>query len=163
MNRLLAALIGTVLASGCASHPEPIVDTKGVDMSRYEDDLGDCEAYASQVRIEKGVAKGAVAGGAVGAASGAVVGDVGTGAGLGAIGGAARSERRRRPRREERQRQRPNGDDGAERAQRGHVFFLLVGSRAGVTKSQLRNGTILQRAATGVSAQRECRADTESA
>jgi hypothetical protein len=91
LNPLLVALAAGALVVGCASHPEPIIDTVGIDMRHYEQDLQDCETYGSQVRIEKGVAKGAVAGGAVGAASGAVLGDAGTGAGLGAIGGAARS------------------------------------------------------------------------
>lgn len=91
VNLMRAMLVAAAFVAGCASHPEPIIDTQGVNMSRYEQDLQDCEAYGAQVRIEKGVAKGAVAGGAVGAASGAVVGDAGAGAGLGAIGGAARS------------------------------------------------------------------------
>ena len=33
-----------VVLAGCASHPEPIVDTKGVNMARYEADLADCQA-----------------------------------------------------------------------------------------------------------------------
>ncbi len=92
--RYLASAIaagGLMLQAGCASHPEPIVDTKGVNMAHYETDLADCQAYADQVRIEKGVAKGTVAGAAVGGATGAVVGDAGEGAGVGAITGAARS------------------------------------------------------------------------
>jgi len=79
------------IQTGCASHPEPIIDTKGVNMAHYEADLADCQSYADQVRIEKGVAKGAVAGGAVGGATGAVLGNAGDGAGVGAITGAARS------------------------------------------------------------------------
>ena len=77
--------------AACASHPDPIIDTKSANMAFYEEDLAECEAYGDLVRIEVGVAKGTVAGGAVGAASGAILGDVATGAGLGAIGGAARS------------------------------------------------------------------------
>ena len=53
------------LHAGCASHPEPIIDTKGVNMAHYEADLADCQDYADQVRIEKGVAKGTVAGATV--------------------------------------------------------------------------------------------------
>ena len=87
----LAITIFLLALVGCQSHPQPIIDTKGVDMSRYEADLADCQGYADQVRIEQGVAKGAVAGGAVGGATGAVFGDAGKGAGVGAISGAARS------------------------------------------------------------------------
>ena len=93
MNRLTPVLAGAVLVLqvGCASHPEPIIDTKGVNMAQYEADLADCQSYSDQVKIEKGVAKGAVAGGAVGGATGAVLGNAGDGAGVGAITGAARS------------------------------------------------------------------------
>jgi len=87
-------IVTTLALAACSSAPGPIVDTKGVNMDRYQDDLRDCEGYADQVRIEQGVAKGAIAGGAVGAATGAVLGDVSTGAGVGAIGGAAKSAQR---------------------------------------------------------------------
>jgi len=87
-----AVLLSVLVLAGCSSAPGPIVDTKGVNMTRYHEDLSDCEGYAEQVRIESGVAKGAAAGGAVGAATGAVVGEnVGEYAGVGAIAGAAKS------------------------------------------------------------------------
>ena len=90
---LIPALAVSMLVSqaGCVSHPEPIIDTRGVNMAHYESDLADCQSYADQVRIEKGVAKGTVAGGAVGGATGAVLGNASEGAGVGAITGAARS------------------------------------------------------------------------
>jgi len=48
-----------------------IVDTKGVDMSRYESDLSDCEAYSQQVNVGGKAAvhgaTGAVVAGTVGA------------------------------------------------------------------------------------------------
>lgn len=74
-----------------------IVDTKGVDMKRYQADLADCEAYAQQVDVsEKAVvrgATGAVVGGAVGAifdgSEGARHG-AGAGAVLGTVKGASR-------------------------------------------------------------------------
>lgn len=73
-----------------------IVDTKGVDMSRYEADLADCEAYAEEVMVaEKAAVKGAtgaVVGGAVGAifdgSQGARHG-AGAGAVLGTVKGAS--------------------------------------------------------------------------
>ena len=77
--------------TGCLSHPEPLIDTQGVNMAQLEQDLETCENLGAQVHIENGVARGTVAGGAVGAASGAILGDAGTGAALGAIGGGARS------------------------------------------------------------------------
>ncbi len=87
-----AALVLFALLAACSSAPGPIVDTKGVNMTRYHEDLDDCEAYADQVRIEQGVAKGAAAGGAVGAAAGAILGEsVGEWAGVGAVAGGAKS------------------------------------------------------------------------
>lgn len=81
-----------VLLAACSSAPGPIVDTKGVDMARYRADLADCETYAEQVRIERGVVKGAAGGAAVGAATGAILDkDVGEYAGVGAVAGGAKS------------------------------------------------------------------------
>ena len=93
MVRICCLATATLLA-GCSSSSGPIVDTKGVNMARYESDLADCQGYSEQVHIEQGVAKGAVAGSAVGAATGAVLGDTGKGAGVGAIAGAAKSAQR---------------------------------------------------------------------
>lgn len=92
--RVMAVAVLTVLVSACASHPEPIIDTKGVNMAHYEADLADCTAYGDQVHIEKGVAKGTAGGAAVGAATGAIFGEAAKGAGVGAIGGGAKSARR---------------------------------------------------------------------
>ncbi len=87
------AIVALVLAglAGCAAHPEPIVDTKGVNMSAYETDLEECSVYADQIQTEKGVAKGAAGGAVVGAATGAISGNAADGAGYGAIWGATRS------------------------------------------------------------------------
>jgi outer membrane lipoprotein SlyB len=79
------------LASGCAAHPDPIVDMQGVDPNRLARDWEECEGYSEQVRIEQGAAKGAATGAVVGAATGAIGGDVAEGAGYGAIYGATRS------------------------------------------------------------------------
>ncbi len=91
LTQAATAMVLAMVLSGCLSHPEPLIDTQGVNLVQLERDLETCENYGDQVRIEKGVARGAAAGGAVGAASGAVLGDVGTGAALGAIGGGSRS------------------------------------------------------------------------
>jgi len=86
---LVPAVVG--LAVGCTAHPEPIVDTKGVNMAAYHRDLDECQKYAAQIDPAKGVAKGAVAGAAVGAAVGAIGGDVGQAAAVGAVSGGASS------------------------------------------------------------------------
>jgi len=91
--RLSLMILPIIVLSGCAAHPDPIVDSRGVDMARYERDLADCRTYGDQIHIEQGVAKGAAAGAAVGAATGAISGDAASGAGYGAIYGAADSAR----------------------------------------------------------------------
>ena len=59
---------------GCAApggaHYRPIVDTKGVDLNRYEADLRECQSYATQTA---GAAESAATGAAAGALFGAVV------------------------------------------------------------------------------------------
>lgn len=82
----LAAFLG-----GCAAHPDPIVDTKGVDMDEYARDWDECDAYSEEVRISQGVGKGAATGAAVGALAGAIDGDVGESAALGGLYGGTRS------------------------------------------------------------------------
>lgn len=90
--RILVGAAVVALMGACSSSPGPIVDTKGVNMAKYHDDLADCEGFAEQVRIENGMARGAAAGGAVGAATGAILGEsVGEYAGVGAVAGAAKS------------------------------------------------------------------------
>lgn len=88
---VVAGLVAAAAVAGCAAHPEPIVDTKGVNEAQLADDWRECEAFAQQVRIERGVARGATAGAVIGAAAGAISGEVGQGAGYGAIYGGARS------------------------------------------------------------------------
>jgi len=84
-------IVSVALVTACAAHPDPIIDTKGVNMARYEQDLEECQAFKDPIKTEVGAAKGAAAGAAVGGATGAVTGDVAVGAGVGAIAGAARS------------------------------------------------------------------------
>ena len=63
--------------TGCAGNrtfvDEPIIDRKGVDMSRYYADKAECEVYANEVRTGEKVARGAIGGAVVGGAIGAIV------------------------------------------------------------------------------------------
>lgn len=89
---LAVALIVSMVA-GCAAHPDPIIDTKGVDPDRLAQDWDECEVYTEEIIIAQGVGKGAAVGAAVGAATGAVSNrrEVDEAAGLGAIYGGTRS------------------------------------------------------------------------
>ena len=70
---LLSGLV--IFAAGCAAHPDPIIDTKGVDPEMMAQDWDECEAYTEEVSVARGTAKGA----GLGAAIGAVVGSIGGG------------------------------------------------------------------------------------
>ena len=90
---LLFIGIAAVL-SGCAAHPDPIIDMNGVDQEQFVRDWNECEAYTDEVQISKGVAKGASVGAAIGAVAGAIGGnseDVRRGASSGAVYGGAQS------------------------------------------------------------------------
>lgn len=87
----LTFLIAVAALAGCAAHPDPIVDTKGVDPERLAQDWEECEAYSEQIKVSKGAAKGAALGGVVGAAGGAIDDDAAEGAGYGALYGGTRS------------------------------------------------------------------------
>ena len=89
---MLTILIGPLI-SACASHPEPIIDTKGVNMAVYEQDLANCKTYSEQVQIEAGMARGAATGAATGGAVGAVRGrgNAAEDAAVGAVLGASKS------------------------------------------------------------------------
>lgn len=88
---LMTMLAAALLLGGCASQ-RVIVDTQGVDMTRYNQDYAQCETYAAQVNTGGQVARSAGFGAAVGAALGAIFGnsrDVGrAAAGGGVVGGA---------------------------------------------------------------------------
>ena len=83
-----------VLAAGCAaSQSKPIIDTAGVDMAQYDQDVAECEQIAQQVETKTGssAARGAVIGGVIGA----IVGDTETAmqaAGVGAVSGGAKGD-----------------------------------------------------------------------
>jgi hypothetical protein len=83
-----AALLGA-----CSAHPDPIIDTKGVNMTVYEEDLAECKGYSEQIDPGTGMAKGAAAGAATGAAIGAISSgrDIGESAGVGAVLGVSKS------------------------------------------------------------------------
>ena len=89
------AFLAAALVAGRAGSYRPIVDTKGADMSNYEQDLTECRGYASQVSPVGTAAGramlGAAAGGALGAVGGAFTGHPGfnaaRGAALGGTGG----------------------------------------------------------------------------
>lgn len=80
-----------MLITGCASHPDPIIDMQGVDQAALEIDWAECEAYSEEVIVARGAAKGATGGAVAGAAAGAISGNAGEGAGYGAVWGATRS------------------------------------------------------------------------
>jgi hypothetical protein len=79
--------------TACSGSSGPIIDTKGVNMTVYEEDLAECTTYSEEVDTGKGMAKGAAAGGATGGAIGGIAkgGNIGRGAGIGAVLGASRS------------------------------------------------------------------------
>lgn len=93
MKYSIALIFVLISISACTTTDEIIIDRKGVDMSRYEQDLAECRGYATEVKTgEKGV-RGAVSGAAVGGAVGAVLDGAegaGRGAGVGAITGGAK-------------------------------------------------------------------------
>ena len=74
MHQIMLILITIAVTCGCAAHPEPIIDTRGLNMALYDSDMADCETYGQLIKIEQGVVKGAAAGAAVGTATGAISG-----------------------------------------------------------------------------------------
>jgi hypothetical protein len=89
----ITAILAVAIIAGCAAHPDPIIDTKGVDPERLADDWDECEVYTEEIIIAQGVGKGAAVGAAVGAATGVVSDrrDIDEAAGLGAIYGGTKS------------------------------------------------------------------------
>ena len=87
---LTAMLLAAQVA--CTTTSEIIIDQKGVDMSRYEQNLAECETYAEQVNVGGKAAKGGASGAVVGGAIGSVDShrDAGEGAAIGAVTGVAK-------------------------------------------------------------------------
>src|SRR5262249_3207361 len=88
MRTFLAMAAAAALVAGCARSYEPIVDTKGIDEARYQQDLSECRDYAEQVNVGGEAAVGTGIGAALGAAIGAIAGAFGANAGKGAALGA---------------------------------------------------------------------------
>ena len=82
-------LFAAAMLAACAQSYQPIVDTKGQDLSKYQVDLAECRQYAEQVNVGGEAVGTAIAGAAIGAALGAALGAVTGRAGLGASYGAA--------------------------------------------------------------------------
>lgn len=81
------------LLVACTTTDEIIIDQKGVNMSAYQQDLDECQSYASGVKTGEKTAKGAASGAVVGGLIGAITGGgsgAAKGAGVGAVGGGAR-------------------------------------------------------------------------
>lgn len=92
----LSVLTAMLALAGCATaNYTPVVDTKGIDMMKYQQDLKECRALADQVdAVESGATDtligagiGAAAGAALGAISGAPATGAATGAVIGGFGG----------------------------------------------------------------------------
>jgi len=96
VTRALAVVLSLGVAA-CAQSYQPVIDMKGVDEAKYQQDLSECRAYAEQVSPAGQAATsggiGALLGAALGAIAGAFSGDAGRGAAIGAsvggVGGAA--------------------------------------------------------------------------
>jgi outer membrane lipoprotein SlyB len=92
IRRSLCAL-ACVVTVACTTTDEIIIDEKGVDPARYQQDLTECQGYSEQVKTGEKAAKGAASGAAVGGAIGAIVGNSASaaqGAGVGAVSGGVK-------------------------------------------------------------------------
>ena len=98
-TRLTLSLIsGAVLLTACAgAEVRPIVDMKGVNETRYEKDLAECQGYAKEApgmgsTAAKAAGAGIVVGGLLGLVTGSnttgIVQSAGAGAVIGGAGGA---------------------------------------------------------------------------
>jgi outer membrane lipoprotein SlyB len=93
---LLSTVLMLTAVSACTTTNEIIIDDRGVNMAKYEDDLAQCEVFSDQVAVGEKTARGAASGAAVGGAIGAVNegghhgNGAGEGAAIGAISGGAK-------------------------------------------------------------------------
>ena len=89
----LAVFFALAAAAPLAYSHDIIIDTQGVDMRQYHEDLTDCRAYADQVAVGERTVKSGVGGAVIGGAIGAIVGNSNTaqkGAGVGAVTGVVK-------------------------------------------------------------------------
>ncbi len=90
-NVRFSTLVAAIMIAGCAAHPDPILDMKGVDPDALAQDWQECESYTEEILISKGIIKGTATGAAVGAIAGAIGGDVSESAAYGGLYGGTRS------------------------------------------------------------------------
>jgi len=93
MKTLTLSVFTLILLTACAGSRQPIVDTQGVNMAQYENDLVECEAYAEQVNVAQRAGTGAVGGAVFWSIIGAIFGNSSTAqraAGAGAVSGGAK-------------------------------------------------------------------------
>jgi uncharacterized protein YcfJ len=108
MKKIIAVTLCLALTA-CATRPtgenyRPVIDTKGADITRLEEDLRECQAYAARVAgAAEQAAAGAVAGAVLGAMLAAAAGSrysrnqhAAVGAVAGLSGGAVSGERDQR-------------------------------------------------------------------
>ena len=91
IRNIILWTLGAVAIAGCAAHPDPIIDMKGVDPNALAKDWEECESYTQEILISQGIVKGGATGAVVGALGGAIEGDAGKGAAGGALYGGTRS------------------------------------------------------------------------
>ncbi len=99
-------LITVLVLAGCTNNPQTqatggvIIDTKGLDMSAYYQDLHECRNFAAQVNVGGQVVERTITGALIGGAVGAIAGDsdaakraAGVGGLLGAVKGSGQASR----------------------------------------------------------------------
>lgn len=89
----LGVCVILIVGLGACATKNAIVDTKGIDEAKYQQDYSECEAYADQVATGDTVAKsagfGAFVSGAITAVLGGDSSSIARSAGAGAVGGGA--------------------------------------------------------------------------
>jgi len=86
-------VVTAVILTACTTTDEIIIDKKGIDVSAYDQDLAECQSYATEVKKGEKTAKGAGSGAVIGGLIGVITGGAGgaaKGAGVGAVGGGAK-------------------------------------------------------------------------
>ena len=74
---LIISITGCVANSSSSifESSKPIIDTKGVNMAQYENDLEECSSFSEDISTGKSIAQGAATGAAVGAVIEAITDD----------------------------------------------------------------------------------------